>query len=123
MSCSDIPSSFPSSVVTSMTEGLGVAPQDGGAARPEGAGSGGDDAGLVLLEASLEEGVTLVPERAALPLGGLEVTALPTLQHTMGVLEVTDLELKHPHCTHNLERDRRVRMRYNSYTHTHPKRG
>lgn len=88
-----------------MTEGLGVAPQDGGAARPEGAGSGGDDPGLVLLEAGPEEGVTLVRERAALPPGGLEVTALATMQHTMGVLEVTDLQLKHPHCTHSLERE------------------
>lgn len=102
MSISAILCSTSPSVVSSVAERLGVSSQDSRVARPKGARSGGDDAGLVLLEAGLEESVTLVPSRAALTAAGLEVAAVPGLQESVRVLEVTDLKLEHPDCTHNL---------------------
>lgn len=50
----------------------------------------------------MEESVTLVPGRAALHSAGLEVAAVSVLQDSMWVLEVTDLKLEHPDCSHSL---------------------
>lgn len=91
-----------SSIVSSVTERLGVSTQDPSAAWPKGAGSSRDDPGLVLLQAGLEESVTWVPGRAALPAAGLEVAAVSGLQKSVQVLEVTDLKLEHPNSTHSL---------------------
>lgn len=95
-----------SSIVSSVPERLGVPPQDLSAARPEGAGPRWDDPGLVLLQAGLEESVTLVPGRAALSPAGLEVAAVSGLQKSERVLEVMDLKLEHPDCTHSLSPER-----------------
>lgn len=54
----------------------------------------------------MEESVTLVPGRAALPSASLEVTAVSCLQKSMWVLEMADLELKHPDSTHSLGPER-----------------
>lgn len=105
---SDSPVLSPSSsVVPSVTERLGVSTQDPRAAQPEGAGPRWDDPGLVLLEAGLEESVTLIPSRAALPAAGLEVAAVSILQKSEGVLEIMDLKLEHADCTHSLSPGRR----------------
>lgn len=99
-------SSFSSSCnVSSVAERLGVPAQDPRAGRAEGAGAGGVDPGLVLFEASLEEGVTLVPGRAALAAAGLQVAAVARQQNSVRVLEVADLELEHPHGAHGLARE------------------
>ena len=99
-------SSSSSSIVSSVVERLGVSTQDPCASRPESAGSSWDDPGLVLLEACLEESVTLVPGWAALPPAGLEVAAVSALQKSVRVLEVTDLELEHPNSPHSLSAER-----------------
>lgn len=106
MSISPILSSCSSSIVSSVAERLGISPQDPRAARPEGAGSRGGDPGLVLLEAGMENSVTLVPGRAALAPAGLEVAAVSRLQQSEGVLVVIDLKLEHPDCTHSLSPER-----------------
>lgn len=95
-----------SSIVSSVTERLGVSTQDPSAARPERAGSSWDDPGLVLLQAGLEESVTWVPGRAALPPAGLEIAAVSGLQKSVRVLEVTDLKLEHPNSTNSLSPER-----------------
>lgn len=92
--------------MSSVVERLGVPAQDPRAARAEGAGSGGVDPGLVLFEAGLEVGVTLVPGRATLVgAAGLQVAAVARQQNSVRVLEVTDLELEHPHGAHSLARE------------------
>lgn len=96
-------SSSPSSIVA---ERLGVSAQDPCAARPEGAGPSRGNPGLVLLETGLEESVTRVPGRAALPPAGLEVAAVSVQQKSLWVLEVADLELKHPYSTRSLSTER-----------------
>ena len=124
---SDIPSS---SVVSSVADQLRVAAQDPCAARPEGAGSSGGHASLILLQTGVEEGVALVPERAALPPAGWEVAALPVQQQALGVLKVTDLQLKHAHRPHSLGGNKGEGLRNHtverctsntctSYTHRH----
>jgi len=95
-----------SPIVSSVVERLGVSAQDPRAAQPEGAGSSGDDPGLVLLEAGLEESVTLVPGRAAMAAAGPEVAAISAVQKSEGVLEVMDLKLEHTDCTHSLSPER-----------------
>lgn len=95
-------SSSSPSIVSSMAQRLGVSTQDPCASWPKGAGSSWEDPGLVLLETSLEESVTLVPGWAALPPVGLEVTAVSGLQESVRVLEMTDLELEQPYSTHDL---------------------
>lgn len=107
VSISPILSSSTSSIVSSVAKRLGVSTQDPCAARPEGAGSSWDDPGLILLEAGLKESVTLVPGWASLPPTGLEVAAVSSLQKSVWVLEVTDLELKHPNSTYKLSPERR----------------
>lgn len=89
-----------------VAERLGVPTQDPCAPRPEGAGSGRVDPGLVLFEASLEESVTLIPGRATLAPASLEVAAVSGLQNSVRVLEMTDLELEHPDSAHNLTPER-----------------
>lgn len=80
----------------------GVPTQDPRAPRPEGAGSLRNDPDLVLLETGVEEGVTLVSGRTALPPTGLEVAAVSGLQESVRVLEVSDLELEHADSTYSL---------------------
>lgn len=101
-----IRSIFSSNIMSSVVERLGVSAQDLCASCPEGTWSSGDDPGLVLLKAGLEESVTLVPGRAALPPTGLEVTAVSSLQDSVWVLEVTDLKFEHPCRTHSLSPER-----------------
>lgn len=98
---------IPSSDIMSSAAGcLRVSAQDPCAAWPEGTWPSGEDPGLVLLEAGLEESVTLVPGRAVLPPNGLEVTAVSSLQEPVWVLEVTDLKFEHPNRTHSLSPER-----------------
>lgn len=59
---------------------------------------------MILLEARSEEGVTLVPGRAALSPAGLQIAAFSVLQQSVRVLEVADLKLKQPPGTHHLNR-------------------
>lgn len=96
-------------VVSSVVEQLGVSTQDTRTAGTKGAGSSWGDPGLVLLEAGLEESVTLVPGRAVLCSAGLEITAFSCLQTSMWVLKVSDLKLKHPNRTDSLNPERAER--------------
>lgn len=107
-------SSSASSIMSSVAERLGVSSQDPRVARSKGAGSGCHDAGLVLLEAGVEESVTLVPGRAVLAAAGLQVAAVAGLQETVWVLEVTDLKLEHPDSAHNLRLYRERDEKYHS---------
>lgn len=100
MSISVFFSSSSSSIASA--EQHGVPTQDPRAPRPKGAGSLWIDPGLVLLETGVEEGVTLVSGRTALPPTGLEVAAVSGLQESMWVLEVPDLELEHADSTCSL---------------------
>lgn len=98
-------SSSSSSIVSMVLERQGVPSQDPRAPRPKGAGSLRNDAGLVLLQTGVEEGVALVSGRAALPPTGLEVAAVSGLQEAVRVLEVPDLELEHTDSTYSLEEE------------------
>ncbi len=100
-------SSASSSIVSSVAERLGVSAQDPRAARPKGAGSSWDYSGLVLLKAGMKESVTLVPGWAALPPAGLEIAAVSSLQKSVRVLEVTDLELEHSNSARSLSPEKR----------------
>lgn len=99
-----------SGFVSSVPERQGVSAQDARGAGSEGAGPRGGHPGLVLLEAGVEEGVTLIPGRAALAAAaaaaGLQVAAVSGLQEAVRVVEVTDLELEHPGGAHSLDRER-----------------
>lgn len=98
-----------SPLVSSVAKRLGVSTQDPCAACTKGAGSSWGNPGLVLLEASLEESVTLVHGRAALSSTGLEIAAFLRLQVSVWVLKVADLKLEHPDCTHTLSPERAER--------------
>lgn len=98
-----------SGFVSSVPERQGVSAQDARGAGSEGAGPRRGHPGLVLLEAGVEEGVALIPGRAALAAAaaaGLQVAAVSGLQEAVRVVEVTDLELEHPGGAHSLDRER-----------------